>query len=170
MVLRDEHIPMDDPSREAEPGSRLNLLLSYGGWREESMVDQLPRLLNPMGIRSYRAETGEEAEEIIRTYQVHIAVVDLTIPLKKSDQQLPTSSRVSPGGFRMLQILRRLEQPPPTIVIRPPDPSARQRARMLAESLREGAFAVLDRPVAIEHILDVLRRVLRRHYADVWPE
>ena len=170
MVLRDDHIPTNDPSGETDSSSRLNLLLSYGGWRERSIADQLPRLLNPMGIRSYRAETGEEAEEIIRTYQVHIAVVDLTIPLKKSDQQLPDSFRISPGGSRMLQLLRRLEHQPPTIVIRPPDPSARQRSRLLGESLREGVFAVLDRPVAIEHMLDVLRRVLRRHYADVWPE
>jgi DNA-binding response OmpR family regulator len=74
------------------------------------------------------------------------------------------------GGAKTLQLLRRLEQVPPTIVIRPPEPSLRESARSLMQSLREGAFAVLDRPVAIEEMLDVMRRVLRRHYEDSWPE
>ena len=41
--------------------------------------------------------------------------------------------------------------------------------RLLGQSLREGAFAVLDRPVSIEDMLEVMRRILRRYYADVWP-
>ena len=39
-----------------------------------------------------------------------------------------------------------------------------------AEStIQQGAFAVLDRPIEIESMLEVMRRILRRHYADVWP-
>jgi DNA-binding response OmpR family regulator len=36
-------------------------------------------------------------------------------------------------------------------------------------SLRDGAFAVIDRPLQLEILLDTLRRVLRRHYQDAWP-
>lgn len=141
---------------------RLNLLLSYGGWREEAAVRQAPRLLEPMGIRTMEAQTGEEAEALIRATPIHIAVVDLDIPLRKA-----SASPVS--GPRILQLLRRLESPPPTIVVRPRQHNAREDVRGLMDSLRDGAFAVLDRPVPLEALLDTLRRVLRRHYQDLWP-
>ena len=173
MVLRNDQsgsIGPCSPGGEAGDSPRLNLLLTYGGWRERSFAEQLPRLLAPMGIQSLRAESGEEAEQVIRTYPVHIAVVDLTIPLRKLEEPaaaVPTG--MSPGGARMLQLLRRLENHPPTVVIRPPVPSPRESARSLVQSLREGAFAVLDRPVDLEHMLDVMRRILSRYYADLWP-
>ena len=44
---------------------RLNLLLTYGGWRERPAVLQLPQLLEPLGIRAMQAETGDEAARII---------------------------------------------------------------------------------------------------------
>ena len=147
----------------SNPDSRLNLLLSYGGWREHAAVKQLPRLLEPMGIRALEADTGEEATSLIEHQPVHIAVVDLEIPLNA------TANRQEPAGPRILQLLRRLDQPPPTIVIRPRQASNRQDARQLTASLREGAFAVIDRPLQLETILDTLRRVLRRHYQDTWP-
>jgi DNA-binding response OmpR family regulator len=154
-------VPDDQHAR----GARLNLLLTYGGWREESAVNQLPRLLAPMGIRSFRAGTGEEAADLIRIVPIHIAVVDLGIPLHR----LEGSPKPSQCGARILQLLRRLEQPPPTVVLRPPPAGGREGDRTLADALREGAFAVLDRPVQLETMLEVMRRVLRRHYAGTWP-
>ena len=100
--------------------------------------------------------------QVISGYPIHIAVVDLTIPLV---QAAPARA----GGPRILQLLRRLNQPPPTVVIRPRQPIARDSARGLAAALREGAFAVLDRPIQLETMLEVMRRILRKHYADVWP-
>ena len=32
------------------------------------------------------------------------------------------------------------------------------------------AFAVLDRPLHVEALLEVLRRVLKRHYENLWPQ
>ncbi|MCH2137870.1 MAG: hypothetical protein MK074_02320 [Phycisphaerales bacterium] len=148
-------------STDARSG-RLNLLLSYGGWREESAVRQAPRLLEPMGIRTMEAGTCEEAEQLIRSKPIHIAVVDLEIPLRAATPS-------EPSGVRILQLLRRLDSPPPTIVVRPRQASARQDVRLLVNSLRDGAFAVLDRPMRLESLLDTLRRALRRHYKDLWP-
>lgn len=145
---------------------RLNLLLTYGGWRDMPAVLQLPRLLTPMGIRAMQAESGDEAARIIDREPVHIAVVDLEIPLIHRSGQAP---RPRTGGPRLLQLLKRLETPPPTIVVKPRQGSAREHARSLSQSLREGAFAVLDRPLELESLLEVLRRVLRRHYRDGWP-
>ncbi len=153
----------DQPDFPSAPqDSRLNLLLSYGGWREGSALDQLPQLLSPLGIHSIRVNSGEEATQTINTIAVHIAVVDLAIPLLRT---APSKA----AGPRILQLLRRLEQPPPTVVIRPPPPTARAAARGLSDALREGAFAVVDRPLALETILEVMRRILQRYYADVWP-
>ena len=171
MVLREDPFRPTDPDPASSPHARLNLLLSYGGWRDQSFADLLPQLLSPMGIRSIRVETCEEAEDVIRKVVVHIAVVDLAIPLKRKSAAPASSAPITTGGgAKTLQLLRRLERVPPTIVIRPPEPSLRQSARSLLQSLREGAFAVLDRPVAMEEMLDVMRRVLRRHYEDSWPE
>lgn len=149
-------------SRQTPPASRLNLLLSYGDRPEGSVIEQLPRLLSPMGIYSIRVTTGEGAAKAICDYPIHIAVVDLMIPL------VPDAP-ARPGGARILQLLRRLKQPPPTVVVRPRQPITRDSTRELADALREGAFAVLDRPVKLETMLEVMRRILCRHYADEWP-
>jgi DNA-binding NtrC family response regulator len=142
--------------------SRLNLLLSCAERREDPVMDQLPRLLAPMGINSIRASSGEGAARIISDCPIHIAVVDLLVPLVED----PSSAA---GGPRILQLLRRLDQPPPTVVIRPRQAVARESARGLAAALREGAFAVLDQPIHLEALLEVMRRIIHRHYADLWP-
>ena len=154
MMVRSQDIP-------ATEEARLNLLLSYGQG-EPGVIEQLPRLLAPMGIHSIRVTSGEGAARVISHQPIHIAVVDLTIPL------VPDGP-ARPGGSRILQLLRRLEHPPPTVVVRPRQPVARDSARGLAAALREGAFAVIDRPFQLETMLEVMRRILRRHYADGWP-
>lgn len=153
------------PSSHRGPGpARLNLLLSYAGWRAESWADRLPRLLEPMGIQSLRAGTGLEASDVIRQYTVHIAVVDLGLPLD-------ASAGSGPGGPRLLELLRRLDEPPPTVVVKRKLPG-RDESRDLAAALDAGAFAVIDRPHdadGMETLLEVLRRALRRFYEDRWP-
>ena len=145
------------------PGSRLNLLLSYGGWRTESWANRLPQLLEPMGIHAWMADSGTEANYLLRSQTVHLAVVDLALPL-----DAPDSADTTEGGVRLLQLLSRLECPPPTIVVRRPRES-RADARLLNQALKQGAFAVVDRPVQLELMLEVFRRVLSRHYANRWP-
>ncbi len=153
---------------------RLNLLLTYGGWRENAFADQLPILLERLGIQCFRAESGDEASDVIRHRHMHIAVIDLSIPMHPRSPQAPSldaahAPRSEPAGGRVLQLLKRLEQPPPTIVVRPRQPDPAESNRTLADALRDGAFAVLDDPVPIESMLQVLERVVRRHYHDHWP-
>jgi hypothetical protein len=151
----------------SDASRRLNLLLTYGGWREHAFADQIPLILDRIGIRCYRAESGDEASEVIRAERVHIAVIDLSIPMHPTRGQ-PTGARAVPAGPRVLQLLRRLEQPPPTIVVRPRQVDPAESTRMLADALRDGAFTVLDDPVPIELMLQALERVVRRHYRDHW--
>ncbi|MDP6602205.1 MAG: hypothetical protein QGH76_07905 [Phycisphaerales bacterium] len=146
-----------------EQDGRLNLLLTCSSWRKDTAIRQLPRLLDPMGIRSFMADSGLEATDLIRGNPVHIALVDLSLPLRSGGR------RGEPGGERILQLLRRLESPPPTIVLRASQATRREHARGLARSLHEGAFTVVDRPLRLETLLDALRRVVRRRYADRWP-
>ena len=149
--------------QNAQIGDRLNLLLTCGSWRKDTTVRQLPRLLEPIGIRTLHAENGEDALNLISNSDIHIAIVDLAIPLTSGI----TDKR--PAGEKVLQLLRRLQPHPPTIVMRPRQASARESARSLVRSLHEGAFTVVDRPAMIETLLDALHRALKRHYADRWP-
>jgi len=147
-------------------GGRLNLLLSYAGWEPESWVDQLPPLLEPMGVRSLRAGTGTEATRVIRSHKIHIAVVDLGLPLDRG-----ADGEAEPGGPRLLELLTRLETRPPTVVVRQ-SRTHRDDARDLRAALSLGAFAVVDRPRStrdLELMLEVLRRALVRHYRGRWP-
>jgi DNA-binding NtrC family response regulator len=157
MAPIDQTDESDLPSR-----SRLNLLLSAAERRQDTILDQLPCLLAPMGIQIIRVGSGTGAARVISDRPIHIAVVDMLVPLGDD----PASGA---GGARVLQLLRRLDQPPPTVVIRPRQAVARESARGLAAALREGAFAVLDQPIHLEALLQVMRRIIHRHYADVWP-
>ena len=156
-----------DDGATAHP-RRLNLLLTYGGWREHAFADQLPVLLDRFGIQCLRAQSGDEVSDVVRRAEVHIAVIDLSIPMhpRRPDAQ---PARTVQAGPRVLQLLRRLDLPPPTIIVRPRQVDPAESNRILAEALRDGAFTVLDDPVPIESMLQALERVVRRHYRDHWP-
>lgn len=186
---------MRPPSRPPEPpgsptggpsshgGVRLNLLLSTGlgagpaGWADETWADQLPRLLQPLGVQALVVHSGREAADAVRRYTVHLAVVDLSLPMDCGEVSAGSDGGTSPtnsplsgeeAGCRLLQLLGRQPSPPPTIVIKPRR-TRREDARALMAAMQAGAFAVIDRPVHLEAVLDALRRALRRHYADRWP-
>lgn len=154
-------------SHPTPAGGRLNLLLSYGGWRDECWADQLPRLLEPMGVQTVRATTAKDAMRLVQTHTVHIAVVDLALPLDLAAQSDPSPASEE-AGPRVLDLLNRLDAPPPTLVIKRRK-SRRDDIRELATALHAGAFAVLEPPVQLETILETMRRVLRRYYSDRWP-
>ncbi len=159
-----------EPSDRREDG-RLNLLLTYGGWRTDSWADCLPRLLAPLGVRTWRADSGREAADVLRRGEIHLAIVDLRLPMERRRESCPVGGEdpsTEEGGSRLLQLLQRSSAPPPTIVVKPAR-TARDDARNLAEALRHGVFAVVDRPVDLELMLEVFRRALRRHYKDRWP-
>ncbi|MBX3357920.1 MAG: hypothetical protein KF745_05785 [Phycisphaeraceae bacterium] len=162
------------PKSAANPdaGGRLNLLISCASWRGDSWADRIPTLLEPFGVYSLRARSACEAEQTIRRAPVHIAVVDLGLPLDSSPAASDPSSPTyhsHEGGPRILELLRRLDAPPPTVVIKGPR-SQRDESRHLSAALQCGAFAVVDRSSAtLEQMLDVLRRCLTRFYQDRWP-
>jgi CheY-like chemotaxis protein len=143
--------------------ARLNLLLSHSGWRDDTFAELLPPLLQPMGVHCVQVRSATEASRVIESQLIHVAVVDVSLPMEDG------ALGEDPAGPRVLQILRHLDQPPPTVVVRPPQPSAREAVRGLQTMLQEGAFAVIDRPFPVESMLELLRRILHRHYANAWP-
>lgn len=152
------------PSASCSPKCRLNLLLSRDArfQADGAAVEQLLMLVSPLGIRTIVVSTGEEAAQVIAREPIHVAFVDLAMPLANQGGG-------QAGGSRMLQLLRRLDQPPPTVVVRPPHGATRDRCRILGDALRDGAFAVIDRPLRLETMLEVMRRIVRKHYRDHWP-
>jgi DNA-binding NarL/FixJ family response regulator len=120
-----------------------------------------------MGVHSVRARSARQAEKVIRTVPVHIAVVDLGLPLDECCS--PTKTVAEEAGPRVLDLLARLDAPPPTVVVKGTR-TARDTHRELAAALRSGAFAVVDRgSVDVELMLEVLRRCLHRFYRGRWP-
>jgi DNA-binding response OmpR family regulator len=157
------------PQGPGARANRLNLLLSYAGWDETPWVDRLPPLLDPMGIQSHRAQDAREASRVIESTPIHVAVVDLALPLECTESSCAPAEEAGP---RILDLLSRLRQPPPILVIKRGRTSRDDRREMSA-ALRLGAFAVLDRPRAqqdLETLLELLRRVLTRHYRNTWPQ
>ncbi|HYE61622.1 MAG TPA: hypothetical protein VD997_06475 [Phycisphaerales bacterium] len=148
---------------------RLNLLLSYAGWHPDPWVDRLPRLLEPMGVISHMAGNGREATKLLSSVPIHVAVVDMALPLDMSRPEV--EPEFEEGGPRLLELLRRLDEPPPVVAIKR-SRTHRDDARDIAAALRMGAFAILDRPQTtadLNVVLDVLRRCLERHYQGRWP-
>ena len=137
---------------------RLNLLLTTGGWQQDAWAVAVPQILEPLGVQVIRANSGVEATNVIRSCPVHIAVVDLALPLDSS------TLGSEPGGVRVIQLLRRLDAPPPMVVVRPPQPTRRESSRSLVEALLDGAFSVVDRPCHPETMLRLMHRILERHY------
>jgi len=151
--------------------SRLNLLLTAAGWQADPWVNRLPRLLEPMGVTSHTAQSGAQASRIIQTTPIHVAVVDLGLPLTEPQEREEPCPDLEEGGPRLLELLARLDEPPPVVAVKRAR-TLRDDARDTSAALRLGAFAIIDRPRDLHDLnlmLDVLRRCLIRHYKGCWP-
>jgi CheY-like chemotaxis protein len=148
--------------------------LSYAGWHPDPWIDRLPRLLEPMGVHSLRVDSGRQATSIIQSTRIHVAVVDLGLPLdeSKTERDAELAPEFSEGGPRLLELLTRLAEPPPVVAVKR-SRTTRDDHRDITAALKLGAFAVIDRPRSatdLDLLLDVLRRCLARHYQGRWPE
>lgn len=147
---------------------RFNVLLTEDRAHSgEHWTNQLPRLLEPMGVQTYLARTGRQAIELAERQVIHAAVIDLSTPQDEARSQ--AAGRSIDSGLWLLELLRRLPNRPPVVVLRQPAISFREAERMLREALRLGAFSVLDKPVGIEDVLSVFRRLVDRQYRGQWP-
>ncbi len=116
-----------------------------------------------MGVEAVRVRSGSEATRVIRTTPIDIAVVDLALPLADGEGE-----RGDAGGRRLLEVLARLPSPPPTVIVKRRT-SRREEAREIAAALQARAFAVIERPVHLEIVLDTMRRILTKYHGGCWP-
>ncbi len=151
-------------------GERLNVLLTDG---DEPWSEHLPRLLEPQGVRAIRVDSVRQAIDVIDHEPIHMAVVDLALPVDQPESPAagrPAESDRSGGGaLKLVQVIRRLDPTPPTVIIRGRLFQPRLDDRLLREALTLNVFSVLDQPVQMEQVLRVLQRVMARYYDDVWP-
>jgi CheY-like chemotaxis protein len=155
--------------RHERPGAhgdrRLNVLLTDRG---ETWAAQLPELLEPQGVRSFRVTSSDEAVDLIEATPIHVAVLDMYLG---ADRDEPPRAERLPGGLKLLRVIQRIDQRPPAVMVvrnRYFDP--RIDNFVLAEALKLNAFSVLDQPVHIEQLLAVLRRAIERYFGGHWPD
>lgn len=182
------HTPAGADPSHGSVGGRLNLLLSHADWHHDQWADRLEPLLAPMGIQAHRAPDARTATRILDSTPVHLAIVDLSVPLEGS-------TPLAEAGWKILELLSSRAATDaarrgavgggaagrgalgrvggaPTLVIRRRR-STREQIQEMNAALRLGAFAVLDRPKEpsdFELLLEVLRRALTRHYQGRWPQ
>jgi len=141
---------------------RLNVLLTDA---DQRWARQLPALLEPQGVRAICVDDVQGALQAIDRERIHAAVVTLDLPMDHDAR----ASGPEAGGLKLLRVIHRLDPAPPAVVIRGRRFDGRSDDRMLSEALKLEAFSVLDLPVELEQLLEVMRRLLQRHYGGHWP-
>ncbi len=133
---------------------------------DEYWTRQLPRMLSPLGITAQIACDTQQAILQARQHRFHVAVVDIATPTGKPN----ADPAAMPGGLALLELLNRLPQRPPVIVVNPHAYSQRQVARLLNQALRLGAFSVINQPVRVDDLLATIARLIQRRYQGAWPQ
>jgi DNA-binding response OmpR family regulator len=158
---------------DPRPNARFNVLLTEdrehtaGHWTR-----QLPRLLEPQGVKAYVARTGREAVEMVNDLEIHAALIDLATPQDDVANQ-PAGTGSSPvgeaQGLWVLEVLKRQPTRPPIVMVNSLAIARIQAQRFLNDALRLGAFSVVNRPSDLEDMLAVIRRLIDRQYEGTWP-
>ena len=155
-----------DTVREYARPNRLNVLLTE---TDDHWSMQLPRLLEPQGVRALVAHNVDEALGILEKLPVHAVLVDVSLPIDPAPGSPGSQASAPTGGLKLLRVIQRLEPAPPAVVVRGRQWDTRLDDRLLAEALKLRAFTVLDQPVQLEQVLAVLQRLIQRHYGGQWP-
>jgi len=107
--------------------------------------ETLREIFEPVGYRTLLAESGEEALDIVREHDVHLALMDLNLP------------RLS--GLETISLVRQIKGVLPMILI-----TAEHDENLLRKALSANAFCVLAKPVSKNVIIYVVTRALEKYY------
>ncbi len=107
--------------------------------------ETLRNIFEPVGFRTLLAESGEEAIDIVKDQDVHLALMDMHLP------------RLS--GLETMTLVRQIKGLLPMILI-----SAEQDDNLLRKALSAHAFCVLVKPVSKNVIIYVVTKALEKFY------
>jgi CheY-like chemotaxis protein len=107
--------------------------------------ETLRDIFEPAGYRTFLAESGEQAIDIVRHQDVHLALMDMHMP------------RLT--GLETMQLVRQIRGSLPTILI-----SADHDENLLRKALSAHVFCVLAKPVSRDVVIYVVSRALEKFY------
>jgi CheY-like chemotaxis protein len=112
---------------------------------DPSVRETLRDLFEPVGYRTFLAGSGEEAIDIVRDRDVHLALMDMHLP------------RLT--GLETMEIVRQMKGEMPTILI-----SADRDEHLLRKALSAHVFCVLAKPVSPHVVIYTVDRAIRKFY------
>lgn len=107
--------------------------------------ETLREIVVPQGYHTLMAESGEEALDLVREHEVHLALFDMHLP------------RLS--GLETLALVRQMKGGIPAILI-----TADQDENLMRRALSEHAFCVLAKPVSKNVVIYVVHKAIEKYY------
>ncbi len=107
--------------------------------------ETLREIVAPQGFHTLMAESGEEALDLVREHEVHLALFDMNLP------------RLS--GLETLALIRQMRGGIPAILI-----TADQDENLMRRALSEHAFCVLAKPVNKNVVIYVVHKAIEKYY------
>lgn len=102
-------------------------------------------IFEPVGFRIFLAGSGEEAIDIVKGHEVHVALMDMHLPKL--------------SGLETMAIVREIRGVLPMILI-----SADQNEHLMRRALTAQAFSVLAKPVSRNLVIYIVQRALEKFY------
>jgi CheY-like chemotaxis protein len=107
--------------------------------------ETLREIFEPEGYRTLMAESGEEAIDIVKDQDVHLALMDMHLP------------RLT--GLETMEIVYQIKGVLPMILI-----SAEQDDNLLRKALSAHAYSVMAKPLSKNLVIYVVTRALLKFY------
>jgi CheY-like chemotaxis protein len=112
---------------------------------DRSARESLRDIFEPAGYHTLLAESGEEAIDIVKQQDVHLALMDMHLPKMT--------------GLETMEIVRQIKGLLPTILI-----SADNDEALLRKALSAHVYCVLPKPVSRNAVIYVVSRALAKFY------
>ena len=107
--------------------------------------ETLRDIFEPAGYETFLAESGEQAIDIVRRRNIHLALMDMYLP------------RLS--GLETMEIVRQMKGAFPTILL-----SADSDDTLMRRALSAHVFCVLHKPVSRHVVTSAVTRALEKFY------
>lgn len=117
---------------------------------DAAVRETLRDLFEPAGYQTFLASSGEEALDIVRERDVHLALMDFQLP-RMTGLETVEMVRQLKGGLVL-----------PTILI-----TALQDETVLRRALSAQVFCVLNKPVSPSIVIYTVDRAIRKFYVQV---